>query len=339
MSIDATDHLILSVLADGQWHSGEEIAQSLHLSRAALAKRINKFAKGDRGFCLERRHGRGYRLAGGLDLLQSATGEAKKPLQSIPHLQILREVGSSSDWLSENAEYSGVVVEHQNQGRGRRGRAWQAPYGKNLLLSLRFRFDHWPDGLSALGLVIGLGIVRYLNANGIPAGIKWPNDIWLNNAKLGGVLIETRGEASSACELIVGCGVNVHMQNENSADAPKPEYAWTSLKEAGFAVSRAQFAADIIQCIQSCVRDFLTRGASPALQDFAKWDVFSDQALVVSDGETRHQGRSVGVSSSGALRLRLDDGSADDGSVREFWVGDVSIRPSEQLSAKQNERP
>lgn len=322
--MDVTDHAILSTLADGNWHSGEDIARDIQLSHAALAKRINKLADSDFGLDLDRRHGRGYRIAGGLGLLHDSAGNPKPALQSISGLHLLRECSSTSDWLTAHPDAECVLAEYQSAGRGRRGRTWLAPYGKNLLLSLRCRFDHWPDGLSALSLVIGLGIVRHLNSLGIPAGIKWPNDIWLKNSKLGGLLIETRGEASSGCELIIGCGMNLQMQAPAVAPASPAnnDYHWTSLTQAGFSIDRPQFAANIIRCIRDSVAEFAQQGPASALQDFSQWDVFSNQDVEIHEGDKQFAGRCGGVNSSGALVLHLSDGQS-----REFWVGDVSLRP------------
>lgn len=326
--IDALDQRILSSLADGEWHSGTELASACNISRAALGKRISKLQNPQWGLDIHSRHGKGYCLPTGLDLLESADGTPHAAFADIPGLQILRSCPSTNQFLSEQRETAVALAEHQEQGRGRRGRHWQAPYAQNILLSVRHRYEHWPDHIASLSLVLGLAVVRLLRSLNIPAGIKWPNDIWLQGRKLGGILIDTRGEASSGCELIVGCGLNVHMRAAEGIDQP-----WVSLAEAGHSVSRPQLAAQLIRAIQDALNQF-GHGEVAAMQDeFSRWDVFANQPVALLDGRDEIHGTQRGISPHGALRLE-----AADGRVSEFVVGDLSLRLKGAISASDPSR-
>ncbi len=321
--IDALDHRILSALADADWHSGTELSSACGISRAALAKRMGKLLHPDLGIDIQSRHGKGYCLPHGLDLLETAAGHPHPALAAIPGLQILRSCDSTSQVLADHPNVDVALAEHQSQGRGRRGRQWTAPYAQNVLLSLRHRYDHWPDHLASLSLVLGLAVVRLLRERGIPAGIKWPNDIWLNGRKIGGILLDTRGEASSGCELIVGCGLNVHMQAAAGIDQP-----WTSLAAAGFVISRAELAGQLIARIRGELEQF-GRGTTAGLQQaFAEWDVFANQPVSLLDGSREINGIQRGISPYGALRLESADGV-----VEEYLAGDLSLRRRAATSA------
>jgi len=321
--IDALDHRILSALADAQWHSGTELAAACAISRAALAKRVGKLSHPALGLEILSRHGKGYCLPTGLDLLETAAGQVHPALAGIAGLRILRSCDSTSQVLADEPQLAVALAEHQQQGRGRRGRQWMAPYAQNILLSVRHRYAHWPNHLASLSLVLGLGVVRLLRERDIPAGIKWPNDIWLEGRKLGGILVDTRGEASSGCELIIGCGLNIHMQAAEGIDQP-----WISLAAAGFKLSRAELAAQLIQRIQTTLAQF-GHGKVTGLQEaFRSWDVFAEQPVSLLDGTREIRGIQRGISPVGALCLELADGS-----TQEYLAGDLSLRRSTPTSA------
>ncbi len=321
--LDSLDHRLLSTLADGEWHSGTELADASDISRAALAKRIGKLLAQPLGLDIISRHGKGYCLVGGLDLLETPQGEPQPALRDLPGVHILRSCESTNLELANSTHAGVVLAEHQWQGRGRRGRQWQAPYAQNILLSLRHRYDHWPAHIASLSVFLGLAVVRLLREQNIPASIKWPNDIWLEGRKLGGILIDTRGEAASGCELIVGCGLNVHMRHANHIDQP-----WTSLAQEGHSVRRADLAAAMVIAIKNALDRFITGTTQDLFSDFSRWDVFADQMVTLSDGTQRFSGIQRGISATGALRL--EDAS---GAIREYLVGDLSLRAQPATSA------
>jgi BirA family biotin operon repressor/biotin-[acetyl-CoA-carboxylase] ligase len=103
------------------------------------------------------------------------------------------------------------ICELQHAGRGRRGRRWIVPFGAGIALSVAWTFS---DGgaLSALSLAVGVAVSRALvraGAHGVT--LKWPNDIWLRDRKLGGVLIELRAEASGPAHVVIGVGINIDL--------------------------------------------------------------------------------------------------------------------------------
>src|SRR6185436_7737129 len=102
------------------------------------------------------------------------------------------------------------LAEFQTAGRGRRGRSWFAPPGGSVCLSLSWSFPEMPRDAGALGLAIGVCVLRALESLGVPnAQLKWPNDVLVADRKLGGILIELRAESAGPAHAVVGIGLNV----------------------------------------------------------------------------------------------------------------------------------
>src|SRR5690606_35135199 len=127
------------------------------------------------------------------------------------------DVGSTNDWafeLLQSARAADEVVvclaECQRSGRGRRGRSWISPFGDNLYLTLAYREPGGVAAVDGLSLVVGISVARALErlgASGIK--LKWPNDVFWGDRKLGGILVELRGELATDCHVVIGVGVNV----------------------------------------------------------------------------------------------------------------------------------
>ena len=104
-------------------------------------------------------------------------------------------------------------AEHQSAGKGRRGRQWVSPFGSNIYMSILWRFQQ--DGIACtagLSLAVGVAVIRALKTYGFnEVGLKWPNDIYCQGKKLGGILIEVSGEADGPCAVIIGLGLNLFL--------------------------------------------------------------------------------------------------------------------------------
>lgn len=309
-------------LADGRWHSGAALAQDAGLTRAALSKRIHKLL--DWGLEIETQPGRGCRLVQPLELLEAdlIRGALPDGLQTRLRLCVLPSTDSTNTQLM-NAPASGdpqaLLAEHQTRGRGRQGRSWHSPFGANLYLSLAWNFPQWPAALSALPLATGVASAEALRALGLPElRLKWPNDLWWRESKLGGILIEQRGEASGACRVVIGLGLNVGMRNATSAHIGQP---WTSLAEAlGQAPSRNALAAQLLQHWVAMLDRFAREGFAPFAERWRELDLTRDRSVTVLLPEGDIRGITRGVDEAGALLLDVD------GQRRRILSGDVSLR-------------
>ncbi|MBV8062746.1 MAG: biotin--[acetyl-CoA-carboxylase] ligase [Nevskia sp.] len=221
---------LIDALAAGEWRSGEALAAEAGVTRAALAKRVGHLREW--GLEVEAEAGRGYRLAQPLQRLEADRIRALLPAQrALRGLEVLARTDSTNQRLLEaDAAQDPQVLfaELQTAGRGRRGRQWRSPFGANLYLSLAWSFPAWPPQLSALSLAVGVACARALRRAGLRAvRLKWPNDLRVGEAKLGGILIEQRGEAGGACRVVIGVGLNVAMSRAQAGELGQP---WTSVQ-------------------------------------------------------------------------------------------------------------
>ncbi|MGR9088529.1 MAG: biotin--[acetyl-CoA-carboxylase] ligase, partial [Gammaproteobacteria bacterium] len=235
MIISRNQKKILAILADGEFHSGTELAHSLAVSRTAVWKQLGFLT--DLGIRYAAVSGKGYRLDKPLELLSrmlidEALDDHARGLISM--LEIHDRIHSTNSYLAdlgqENAASGHVCfAEHQTAGRGRRGRHWVSPYGNNIHLSILWRFQQGPASISALSLAIGVAVIRALaQCRFDQVGLKWPNDIYSQGKKLGGILIEVAGENDGPCTAVIGLGLNVFMAAE---EAGRIDQDWTDLRK------------------------------------------------------------------------------------------------------------
>lgn len=311
---------LLDVLADGAWHSGEALALADGVTRAAVAKRVEKLR--ELGLEVEARQGLGYRLAQPLERLQPTV-----LAQAVPGLavRVADRLDSTNRVLLDapaGADPQALFAEFQSAGRGRRGRAWRSPFGANLYLSLAWSFAGWPPQLTALPLAVGVACARAVRAQGLAdLRLKWPNDLHAHGRKLGGILIEHRGEAGGTCRVVIGIGLNVAMSGAQAEGIDQP---WISLNEALAAegrpaASRNALARDLLVELQALLAAYAVQGFAPLRADWEALDLTRDRAVRIS-GEPALEGIARGVDPDGALLVEVD------GQRRAIHSGDVSLR-------------
>lgn len=317
---------VLKILADGELHSGQDLAQTLGVSRTAIWKQLAQLE--ELGLGVQRLRGQGYCLSRPLDLLDvERTRQYIDPLsQAAIEVHLVGTVPSTNDYLSgrevEGLSFSACLAEQQTAGRGRRGRVWQSPFGLNLYLSLAFVSARGVSGLDGLSLVIGIAVVKSLQGLGVEGlQIKWPNDIWLQGRKLGGILVELSGELQTRCRVIVGVGLNVEMVAEEGALIDQP---WISLAEAGLIPEggRNQLAGQLLQDLTSAITLFEREGFAAFRHEWDSLDALKGRQLVVLGQETN--GLGVGIDDRGAYCLRTAEGKV------YLNAGEVSIRPEQR---------
>ena len=315
-------------LADGHYHSGEALGALLGVSRAAVWKRLQKLAP--LGLEVESVRGKGYRLPGGLSLLDvPAIREAMAEAGGDPaSLDLhLHDVTGSTNAEALAVAREGLVqplavlAEYQTAGRGRRGRPWLSPYGGNLYLSLAAPFSGGAAALDGLSLVVGVAVADTLAAAGLGQRVqlKWPNDIWVGGRKLGGILVELAGDMDGICIPVIGVGINGNMPPVAGAAIDQP---WTDLtRELGQAPARSRLAGRLLAGLQQALASFRVEGFAPFRPRWQAYDCCAGQPVSVVLGERRVDGLARGVSEQGALLLEVD------GVLERFHGGEVSMRP------------
>ncbi|PUE06749.1 biotin--[acetyl-CoA-carboxylase] ligase [Limnohabitans sp. T6-5] len=230
-------------------------------------------------------------------------------------VEILPEIDSSNSELMRRAragqrEPTLLVAERQTAGRGRMGRVWQSQSGDSLTFSLSLPMA--PKDWSGLSLAVGLSLAESLHAE---VGLKWPNDLWFQSRKLGGILVEaaSMGERS---QVVIGVGLNIRARPADGLST-----APAALTELLPALTAPACLAQVVPALIKAMLDFERQGFAPLQQRFEARDVLKGQAVHTSDGL---QGVSLGVSPGGALRLQTDLG------VQEIHSAEVSVRPLER---------
>ena len=301
--------------------SGEELADMLRCSRAAVWKRIA--ALREQGYRIEAHHAAGYVLTGAPDRVG--------PSELAPHLRggwrdvrWLARVDSTQQVARDLAragapEGTAVVAEEQTAGRGRLGRTWHSPPGENLYCSVVLRPPRAPGEVPQIALVAGIAVAAAVEeATGRRPAIKWPNDVLLDGKKVAGILTEMESELDRVHHVIAGIGVNL-----NTRRFPRElrDKASSLLLLTERPVDRARFAAAMLAALEARYRRYLNAGFAGVREEWESYSCLTgtDVRVVGPGGETT--GRVLGLDDDGALRLR-----AGDGAVVRVVAGEVTVR-------------
>ncbi|MFA0997813.1 MULTISPECIES: bifunctional biotin--[acetyl-CoA-carboxylase] ligase/biotin operon repressor BirA [Pseudomonas syringae group] len=311
---------LLKLLADGAFHSGQVLGESLGVSRSAVWKQFQQL-ESDLGIEVHKVRGRGYRLATPIVLLDPAA---------------IVESGMPGDWSvrtydsidSTNAEASRlialgapmpllVVAEQQTAGRGRRGRKWVSPFAENLYYSLVLRIDGGMRQLEGLSLLVGLAVMNVLRDMGVQgAGLKWPNDVLVGRQKIAGILLELIGDPADVCHVIIGIGVNVNMRASTEVDQ-----LWTSVRlQTGTPADRNIIAARISAQLEALLAVHRQEGFLAFQKEWERGHLWQGAAVKLLSGIETVEGVVLGVDSLGALRLEVN------GFEKSFSGGELSLR-------------
>ena len=233
------------------------------------------------------------------------------------YLSLYEELESTNDYLIEFAnlnEYCLCVAESQTKGRGRNLKRWQSPKYENIYMSLSFSSNHQLKNFSSFSLVSALAIHNVLMRQNIFTEIKWPNDIFLNEKKIGGILIETlsRGEENL---IVVGIGLNVFMENNSEI-----ERDWTSLKLEfeNIEIDRNEIISEIANEVLLLKSNFEKKGFDDFVKDFNKLNFLRDKKVFLSNLINK-EGTALDINSDGSLNVRIGN------QIKKISSGEVSI--------------
>lgn len=316
---------LLSLLSDGEFHSGDDLGAALGVTRAAVWKQVQRLQE-DRGVDVFSVKGKGYRLSSPMDLLDSSKikeclSEPSKRLVS--DVQVFDSVTSTNDIAMKHAEAKGepgyvCVAEQQTAGRGRRGRPWVSPYGTNIYLSLVWDFFDGAAALEGLSLAVGVAVANALKAKGVDGvELKWPNDVLVDGAKLGGILLEMTGDPSGHCQVVLGVGINTSVSKK---DGDEIDQAWVDTSTLGICIDRNEFISEVIDELISMLVLFSEHGFIYFRDQWLILDAFKDKAVVVKTGKNDMNGIANGVDNTGALKLERA------GVIEAIKGGEVSLR-------------
>lgn len=311
---------ILSILADGEFHSGEDLGQDVGVSRAAISKHIQWLAT--LGIDVFRVTGKGYKLASPIQFLDQDKILKQVALPDLVKLEVLNIIDSTNQYLkdkiSELQNGHVCLAEAQTAGRGRHGRKWVSPYGASLYLSYFWRFEAGYQAITGLSLAVGVAITEALKSVGIDdIQLKWPNDLYSQNKKLAGVLVEVEGQMGAACDCVIGVGLNIDLSvQQNEIDQP-----WIDLsKIADRPIDRNLLAAKLIEHLVMAMKRFEQSGLSSFLEKWEALDLYWGKPVRLIMGNNTLEGIGKGISSDGGFLVEVD------GNIQTYYGGEISVR-------------
>ena len=323
----ALAYSVLRALADGEFHSGENLARSAGMSRASVWYAIRELEAAQ--LTVYKVRGRGYRLAHAISLIDGQAVAAALGAQAgYFSVGVEDAVESTNTALLRRAAAGAahgtvLATEWQTAGRGRMGRTWQSGIGNGLTFSLLWRFDQGAACLGGLSLAVGMAIVRVLRASGAQeVGLKWPNDVLWRGCKLAGILIEMHGDALGPTAAVIGIGLNVRL-SEMVRD--RIDQAAGDLETAcGHTVDRNTLLAELLLELRGVLTAFSRSGLPPLREEWRHYHLYEGRAVAIRrpDGSIEH-GEVRGIAEDGALLLFTRDG------LRRYHSGEVSLRAAE----------
>lgn len=319
---------LIRLLSDGEFHSGEQLGERLGVSRAAVWKQLRKLEA--LGIAMEAVKGQGYRLAEPLELLDGGrivAGLSREARSYLSRLFVEETLPSSNAFMRERFEQGAghaevCLVEQQTAGRGRRGRAWNTPWGQSLMLSLGWRVESGVASLEGLSLAVGVALAQVLEGHGVEPRLKWPNDVLLELpegglGKLAGILVEVSGDAAGPCEVVIGMGINVGLPPGFRKGLDQPAAA---VHDQAPGLSRNDLAVELIEVLMPLVAHFEEQGFAAWQEAWNARHAFAGYDVDILRGERREPAVAEGVDATGNLLVRRE------GCLERLAGGEISLR-------------
>ncbi len=325
---------IIRLLNEGAgFISGENIASTLKVSRAAVWKRINILRQ--KGYFIESLPAKGYRLTKSPDLsLEEIKNSLQKTIfKDIIYFQHIDSTNTHAMELASKGFQEGTVLiaDEQIQGRGRLGRKWLSPAGKNLYMSVILKPHILPQDAAFLTLMSAVACASALRRlTSVPVSIKWPNDLMVSDLsecghatqagrKLGGILTEIKADMDRIMHAVIGIGININLDAEDMPDEIKDTA--TSIKnESGDAQSRTLIAVEILKELDRWYNILLNKGKVTIKDKWLKLSSTIGRAVKVTVMDTIFEGTAMDIDENGMLILQLSDNS-----FKKISAGDVTI--------------
>lgn len=300
--------------------SGEELSRELGVSRAAVWKHIENLR--EEGYDIEAFPHLGYKLVSIPDRLTEI--ELKWQLKTdimAGKIYSYEETASTNDTahnLAIHGEKEGAIViaESQTAGRGRMGRKWTSPKSKGAYFSIILRPDIPPKEVSSITLFSALSVARAVREMlNLPAFIKWPNDVLINNKKICGILTEMNAETDKINFVIIGIGININTKKEFL-----PKGATSLAEESGRELSRVDIVRSIFKSLDKYYKLFKSGHIDEIIKEYKEFSNFLGTRVQVTYHDAKIEGYAMDVDRDGALILRLDSGLNE-----RVLAGDVAM--------------
>ena len=304
--------------------SGQQICEKFHVSRTAVWKVIEQLK--EEGYQIEAVRNRGYRLSESPDILSQAEIESRISTEwagrNVSYFRETDSTNTQAKRLGEEGAPAGTlaVADRQMAGKGRRGRSWDSPPGRDIYMSLLLRPDIRPSDAPMLTLVMAQSVAEAIREKtGINARIKWPNDIVAGGKKLCGILTEMSAEMDYINYIVIGVGINV---NQPSFPEDIADRATSLMLEAGRSFLRGPLIAAVMERFEDNYSRFLgTNDLSGMREAYNELLVNVGEQVRVLEPGHEYNALSIGINDRGELLVRKEDGSRE-----AVFAGEVSVR-------------
>ncbi|WP_214755835.1 biotin--[acetyl-CoA-carboxylase] ligase [Exiguobacterium sp. s157] len=310
---------VLNLLQDGTVWSGQELARQLNISRTAIWKHIETLKQD--GYAIETIPRKGYQLFGQTDRLDEPAfvsfrkGRFGQAVHAFDQVDTTQRIAHE---LAQKGVLEGTLVisEEQTAGRGQLGRNWYNPSHVNIAASVILRPALPIRDASKLTLMAASAFARALHAQGIPATIKWPNDLLLNGKKIGGILTEMQTEGDRIQAVILGFGLNVN------SDVIPDELAHraTSIKlETNQTYRRSELLAHLLAELETEYDLFLASGFDSVRAHWLEHAAYLNEPVTLTASGKPRRGTMRGISEEGALLLEHE------GTVEPIYSAEIAV--------------
>ena len=316
---------ILTMLRQTDGHvSGQQLCETLDVSRTAVWKIIEQLK--EEGYIIEAVRNKGYHLMESPDVMSESEIESLiETSWAGKRVLFLEETDSTNIQAKKQAEAGAehgllVVAEKQSAGKGRRGRGWNSPSGKNAYFSILLRPEIRPEHAPMLTLVMAVSVVQAVKEIAdVQAMIKWPNDVILNGKKICGILTEMSSEIDYVNHVVIGAGINV---NEEVFPDEIKEKATSLFCETGNRYRRAEIAACAVEKFEDNYSRFIkTEDISLLKEEYEEALVNRGKKVLIIEPSGEYEGTALGINRHGELLVEHEDGRRD-----AIFAGEVSVR-------------
>ena len=287
MSRTVREHII-NALADGHFVSGQALGVQLKISRTAISKHIKSLT--EMGLDIYSVTGKGYKLS--KPLKQLSKQKIVKSLSQgdgLLEIEVHSLIDSTNSYLlrklpNQLSQGQVCLAEYQSAGRGRRGREWISPFGTQIYLSMYWYLEQGLSAAMGLSLVAALAVSDAIfEVTNIEVQLKWPNDIYLGEVKLAGILIDLEGQALEPSHSVIGIGLNLNMPEQA---ALKIDQNWTDLEShCKKVIDRNLLSARLIHFLHQRLQKQQDEGLSSMLEEWHKQDLYLDKKVKLITGE------------------------------------------------------
>ncbi len=305
VKLAAMNKSLLSLLSSDTAVSGEALAAHFGCSRAAISKQVEVLRSA--GVLLHSRSRVGYQL--GYPYQWWSAEQLANLLSSLPlQINLLDSVSSTNTWLRERPQAALcqlAITDWQGAGRGRHEREWLSPPGRQLTFSLRRDVAEGPWPWQGLALAVGVEIAETLQSHGIPVQLKWPNDLWLSGAKLGGILVELDAASDGPSSIIVGVGLNELL---TQAERDRLDRPVSDLSAYATTYTRAQLLHELLERLIRLLSEYASRGLGAWIERWHRLDLLRGREVQFEQAGRQVTGIAQGIDAQGCLCVMTADG-------------------------------